>query len=84
MKWIEMVNCLEFPLKCSCGETAHDATEAFEHYRRGHVLHHCPECGGRLYLPPVKGEYGAVDNTKYACYGCGREFDKDKVRKGQA
>lgn len=81
MKWLEIVTHLQFPLRCSCGETAHDATEAFEHYRRGHILHCCPECGGRLSIPDVKGEYGARDNSKYTCYACRKEFDKDKVRR---
>lgn len=84
MKWVEIVLYLKFPFQCSCGETAHDATQAFEHYRCGHVLHHCPECGGKLKIPSVKGEFGCVDHSKYACYGCGKVFDKDTIRRGEA
>lgn len=84
MKWPEIVSYLQFPFQCSCGQTVNDSADTFAHYRRGHILHACPDCGGRLYIPDVKGEYGSRDNTKYGCYGCGKEFDKDTVRKGIA
>lgn len=84
MKWTEIVTHLQFPRRCSCGETAHDVPQAFEHYRRGHILHHCPECGGKLGIPSVRGQYGAKDNSKYICYSCWLEYDADLIRAGQA
>lgn len=84
MKWPEIVSYLKFPFQCSCGEAVTSSPLAFSHYKAGHILHACPECGGRLYIPDVKGEYGSRDITKYSCYECGKEFEKDKVRKGAA
>lgn len=83
MKWTQIVTFLQFPLRCSCGETAHDATEAFEHYRRGHILYSCPECGGKLNIPSVRGEYGAKDTSKYICYTCWLEYDALLIKTGQ-
>lgn len=83
MKWTEIVTHLQFPLQCSCGETAHDAAAAFVHYRRGHILYSCPKCGGKLSIPDVKGEYGAKDTGKYVCAACWLEYDAALIHAGQ-
>lgn len=82
MKWTELVTYLKFPLQCSCGETADNAERAFEHYKKGHILYRCPECGGKLAHPKVQGEYGVKDTSKYTCYKCWLEFDAKQIRTG--
>ena len=51
----------------------------------------CPHCGEhKLDFPPIKGEYGWVDTTKYICSGCGKESpwltvrELAKAAKGEA
>lgn len=83
MKWPEMVSYLKFPLRCSCGETIENADLAFIHARKGHNLYSCPNCGGKLKYPAVKGEYGCYDTSVYVCYSCWKEFDAVKIRTGQ-